>query len=129
MSEYPPAVLKLAKAISVAEGFGVPGAVPTRANNPGDLTGTDCGSFQTSGKANAEGVWIFTNLADGWEALYLKVNRMLAGKSAIYHLGDTIETLAGKYTGGDNAEAWAANVAAFLGVTVTTTLAELAAAG
>lgn len=122
---WPPAVVKLSRAIAVAEGFFVEGSLPQRANNPGDLTGIDAGSFQTCGLANTEGVWNFKNLDDGWNALYLKVNRMLSGKSVLYHLTDTIEDLAKRYTGGDQAEAWAANVAKELGVPVTTTLDQL----
>jgi len=125
VNPFSPAVLQLAKAISVAEGFGVEGSIPTRANNPGDLTGADGGGFVTRGTANAEGVLIFLKLEDGWQALHVKVERMLAGKSAIYHLTDTLEDLARKYTGGDNPDAWAKNVATYLGVETSTTLQQI----
>ena len=124
MSNWPNSVLQLAKAIAHAEGFGPPENLPTRANNPGDLTGLDAAGFPTNGTANDEGVWNFVNLADGWEALYIKVNRMLAGRSAVYPLTMTLEQVGLKYSGGN--PDWAANVAAFLGVPTTTTLAELA---
>ena len=60
-------VQALAQAIATAEGFGVPGAVPTRANNPGDLVMGD----QGLGVANAEGVTIYPTIAAGWAALTL----------------------------------------------------------
>lgn len=122
---WPDSVLRLAKAFSVAEGFGDPEALPTRANNPGDLTGSDGGSFQTHGTANSEGVLIFSSVHDGWQALYMKVNRMLAGKSKTYPLTLTLEQVGLKYSGGN--PDWAENVAKYLGVPVTTTLRELSA--
>ena len=118
---WSPAVLKLAKAISVAEGS------PPEWNNPGDLTGVDAGSFPTCGYGNKEGVWKFLNNADGWTALYVKLNRMLAGQSRIYSLDMTLEDVGLKYSGGD--PNWAVNVARELGVPVTTTLRDIAATG
>jgi len=108
----------LAKAISVAEGSN------PAWNNPGDLTGEDAGSFETNGTANSDGVWRFVNNVDGWLALYIKVNRMLLGRSEVYHLTDTLEIVGEKYSGGD--PNWAKNVAAYLGVPESTTLAQLA---
>lgn len=111
---------KLAWAISKAEGFGTPGAIPTTANNPGDLTFAD--GFPTEGRANSEGVLKFVNLADGWQALYHQCDLMLSGKSKVYQLNDTLADVAIKYAHDPN---WGVNVAAALGVPVTTTLAEL----
>ena len=120
---WPDCVLKLAKAIAHAEGFGEANAVPTLANNPGDLTGSDAGSFQTAGVMNREGVLKFVNLADGWQALYVKCNRMLSGKSTVYPLDMTLERVGLRYSGGD--PNWSKNVAAYLGVPESTTLQEL----
>lgn len=111
-------VLRLAKAISVAEGSN------PAWNNPGDLTGADAGAFQTCGVANSEGVLKFVNAEDGLQALYIKVNRMLAGRSKMYPITMTIADVGYKYA--DKKPEWAKNVAAFLGVPETTTLAELA---
>ena len=121
---WPDCVLKLAKAIAHAEGFGLPDAIPTRANNPGDLTGADAGSFRTMGTMNPEGVLHFVDVADGWQALYIKVNRMLSGKSLVYPLDMTLERVGLRYSGGK--PEWASNVAEYLGVPVTATLQELA---
>ena len=118
MQAWPDNVIRVAKAFAVAEGSN-----PSW-NNPGDLTGADCGAFLTCGTANAEGVWKFVNEADGWTALYIKVARMLAGKSKVYPLDMMLEQVGLKYSGGD--PNWAINVAKELGVSVTTTLRELA---
>ena len=114
---WPPMVLKLAAAITKAEGS------PPEWNNPGDLTGSDAGGFQTLGPANAEGVWKFADLSDGTTALYVKVARMLAGQSRIYTPDMTLAQVGMKYSGGD--PNWGKNVAAELGVPETTTLGQL----
>ena len=100
-SYWPDCVLKLAKAIANAEGFDNSDALPTRANNPGDLTGSDGGSFRTLGTMNPEGVLHFENLEDGWQALYIKVNRMLSGKSTMYPLNLTLDRVGLRYSGGN----------------------------
>jgi hypothetical protein len=125
MTEFPSSVMKVAKAISVCEGFGLPNALPTRANNPGDVTTGDAGGFQISGVMNNEGVVRFVNLADGWQALYLKVARMLAGKSKVYPLTMTLEEMGRRYSGSTDG-AWAKNLAEQLGLTLNSTIADLA---
>jgi hypothetical protein len=124
MADFPSNVLKFAKVISVAEGFGQPDAIPTKANNPGDLTAGDAGGFQTTGVMNKEGVVRFANLSDGWLALYVKVNRILEGHSSAYPLSLTLEQMGLKYSGGD--PNWSKNVANYLGINEGITLAELA---
>ena len=115
---WPDNVVRLAKAIAVAEGSN------PAWNNPGDLTGLDRGSFLVCGTANAEGVWKFVNAADGWTALYVKLARILAGQSKVYSLDMTLEEFGAKYSGGD--ANWAVNVGRELGVPITTTLRYLA---
>jgi hypothetical protein len=117
-------VLKFARAIAHAEGFGDPDAIPTKANNPGDLTGADGGSLRVIGTMNKEGVLHFENLDDGWLALHIKVDRMLSGKSKVYPLTLTLEQVGIRYSGSDSGD-WARNVASYLGVTPQTTLQEL----
>lgn len=113
---WPPAVLKLAKGISVAEGSN-----PTWAN-PGDMT-ISLG-FPNFGPQNADGVLKFENVADGWHVLYHQCWLMLTGKSEVYHLTDTLAQVGLKYSNGD--PAWGQNVADYLGVPETTTLAQIA---
>jgi hypothetical protein len=120
-------VVQLAQAIAKAEGFGVAGAVPTRGNNPGDLTKSF--GYATAGTLNAEGVLAFVDLSDGWNALYAVVAYWLSGSDSLYPLSLTIEQVAGNYVDGPNAagfsagaENWSNIVANQLGLSVTNTL-------
>lgn len=117
-------VQAIARAIARAEGFfSGPTALPVRANNPGNLKLGDAGQGTIGGKT------IFATIEDGWAALYKQIRLMLTGASAYYHPGMTIAQVAKIYTGGDNALAWAKNVAISLGVSVQTKLADLLGIG
>ena len=113
---WPPAVLQLAKAIAVAEGSNPAWC------NPGDMTYAH--GHPTKGTVNADGVLWFCTVEDGWDALYHEVSLMLAGRSHVYSLTDTLITVGFKYSNGDRA--WAKNVSEYLGVHEDTTLQELA---
>jgi len=120
-------IQRMSEAIADEEGFGIPDSVPTRASNPGDLTDdkdVGLGVIQTSGPAGA-GITIYATPADGWAALARKLRRMLSGASEVYLLSMSIEEVGMKWSDDPN---WGKNVAAKLGVTPDTTLAELAAA-
>jgi len=119
----PVTVEQLGHAIATAEGWGIPGSIPTVANNPGDLTGDDAGYFTTAGVMNKEGVVKFVDVDDGWSALHWKCYRILSGKSKVYPPEMTIEEMGMKYSGGN--PNWAVNVARELGLSVTTTIAEM----
>jgi hypothetical protein len=110
----------LAQAIATAEGFGVPGAVPTRANNPGDLVFGD----QGYGVANSEGVTIYPDVASGFGALYYELNLIFTGQSKVYTLDMTFAKMAQLWTGGDQSGAWAANVVSVVGASVNETLGD-----
>lgn len=114
-TNWPPSVLQLAKAISVAEGSNSSWC------NPGDLTYAF--GFPTKGVADSEGVLVFCDAEQGWEALYQECSLMLNGRSHVYKLTDTLQQVGQKYSDGD--PNWAKNVAEFLGVPETTTLQEL----
>ncbi len=118
VSDY--VIRKIAEAIAFAEGFYVPGSIPQRFNNPGDLT------LDTTGKAVGQyGMYmVYGTPDDGWGALYKEV-RLMFGGSRIYDPGMTISEVAAHYTATEKT-AWAANVAAHLGVSVTTKLSEIA---
>lgn len=115
-------VSRLAQAIAKAEGYGLPNAIPTRANNPGNLKlgapvlkGTEITQFATA--------------AEGWAALEKQIRLMLTGASAHYKPTMTIAEVGAKWApSGDNnvVGAWAANVAKFLGVSVSTPLRAVA---
>lgn len=117
-------VEKFCQAIATAEGFGPPEKLPTRCNNPGDLTDdgdVGLGTAQSAGLGAAK-ITIYRSLDDGWDALRKKVRRMLEGKSQVYHLWMTIDMVGQVYA--RNPE-WAINVARELGVPVTMTLKDL----
>lgn len=113
---YSRAVYLLSHAIMVAEGSN------PAWNNPGDLTGADAGSFATCGTANSEGVLKFLNAEDGLNALYTKINRILAGKSHVYPLSMTFQALGHLYA--DGAPEWAQNVTRILQVPLDMTIGD-----
>ena len=114
----------VAQAIAKAEGFGVAGAIPTLANNPGDLTQAGQGYAGDTGRTIGANIIVFDNVTDGWNALYKQVRLMLSGSSDVYSLTDSISTVASKYTATD-ADAWAQNVANALGIDPSVTLGEI----
>ena len=110
---------KIAEAIATAEGFFVSGSLPQRANNPGDLKLGNAGLGDINGKT------VFASVEEGWAALERQIDLILSGRSAYYSPDWTILQVAQKYTGGDNAEAWANIVAEQLGVTPDTPIGEV----
>lgn len=114
------AVTAFANAIAVAEGFFVSGSRPARNHNPGDLT------VDTTGKGvGMDGPFIvYATDGDGWEALKRQVSLMLTNASQIYNNQMTIREVAQRYTTTDQL-AWAATVAAQLGVSMETKLVDL----
>lgn len=118
MTDWPENVLRLANAIRIAENS------PIEWNNPGSLKSGDAGGFQLNGVGNAEGVVKFVNADDGWDALCVKINRILAGRSLTYPLSMTLAEMGMRYSGND--PNWAVNVARELGVSQDITLADLA---
>ncbi len=113
-----PATDRIAVAIAAAEGFNVPGSVPNRNHNPGDLR------LDVNGKGVGKDELGFIKYAtdeDGWDALRHQVSLMLNNKSHVYNNGMTIHQVAQKYTATAQAE-WASIVASALGVSVDTPL-------
>jgi hypothetical protein len=106
-------IKRIAEAIAKAEGYGVPGAIPTVRNNPGNLKGAD-GQIR----------W-FSTPEEGWSALYRQVTMMFTGESRYYRPDMTIAEIARIYTGEAAYMNWANNVARFLGVTPQTRLIEV----
>ncbi len=95
----------LAFAISHAEGFGVEGAIPTLAHNPGDLV---C-PWLKGPKMGAEGIHIFENDATGWAALEHQLDMIRKGQSHEYFRPMTIREMAAKWTR-TQPGSWAMNV-------------------
>lgn len=88
-----------ANAIAFAEGYGVPGAIPTVRNNPGDLKLPADGGQITS----------FATPADGWEALYRQLDLIRTDGSRYYASTMTIGQVARIWTATEQT-AWTNNV-------------------
>ena len=109
-------ITAIAMAIANAEGFGVVGAIPTLANNPGDLVLGDIGY----GTMGPQKITVFGSVQDGWNALFKQVGEMIAGTSEYYNPSMTWNQIGAKYAGAGSP--WAANVATNLGVDPNSTL-------
>ena len=103
---------RFAEAIAQAEGFGIPGAIPTVNHNPGDL--------KIPGSRLVKGHTFFTTDEAGWNALFRQIGLMRSGKSRVYKPDFTFEQVARKYAEGWRN--WLANVTRVLGVTPQMTL-------
>lgn len=57
---------KLARGIAQMEGFGIPGAKPTRDNNPGDLRHSPHSSHDGEGP---DDIGVIDTVVDGWDDL------------------------------------------------------------
>jgi hypothetical protein len=95
---------RFAKAIARAEGFGIPGST----NRIG------------------EGITVFASDEEGWNALYHQLGLIAIGHSHVYSPSMTILEMAEKWTATvSQQQGWATNVAAYLGVPITTTLQQV----
>ena len=92
--QVPQSVIDLAKAIAHAEGFGVKGAVPTRAHNPGDLKIPNW----TGAVTGTEGITVFPDDETGWNALYKQLLRIKNNQSHVYTLNLTFWQFAFHWT-------------------------------
>lgn len=90
-----------ASAIAVAEGFGVPGAIPTVRNNPGNL------------KLSGNTITTFPTEQAGWDALRRQLTLIRDGRSNYYLPSMTLAEMGrvwappGEHAVNDN---WSANV-------------------
>jgi len=117
-TNYGDSVRTFANAIAYAEGYGIPGAIPTVANNPGDLVIP--GWQPTLGSA---GIAVFDSVEYGWSRLYRQIALIIKGDSSYYRLSMSLADMGRIYAGGD--PNWARNVASYLGVSTATTLGQV----
>lgn len=101
------------RAIAYAEGYNVANAVPARLNNPGDLS--DGAAMYGSEPHSGSSVTTFPDAVTGWTWLYAKLQNIAAGRSAVYDASMSWREIGAKWAP-PNAEVWATNVAARLGV-------------
>jgi hypothetical protein len=88
----------LARLIAREEGFGIPGAIPTTHNNPGDLVHSPH-SFHKAGAPNAIGQ--IDNITDGWadleRQLRIFANEKLTLARAIFRYAPPATNHSGAY--------------------------------
>lgn len=118
----PTPVQTLAVAIAKAEGFGTKNSVPTRTHNPGDIRALPGAHFPGQVGLNHHGYVIFKNDAAGWAALRHQLEKIVNRESAHYTPEMTLRQLSRKYA---TSPTWIKNVSKNLGVTPSTTLAEI----
>lgn len=107
----PQVVKDIATAISVAEGFGEPNAIPTLANNPGDLADPNHifnWPGDTGQRMGSAGIVVFATLTDGWNQLFRQIIAWLNGTSSEVQPSYTIETLGAVYA--NDPTNWPSNV-------------------
>lgn len=117
-------VKAIARAIAFAEGFYVPGSRAARNHNPGDLT-ADIGGNDIHPIGFDGPFAIYADDQQGFADLEQQILLWLTGRSRVAAPGDTIATLASKYTATEQAS-WARNVASYLNVSINSKLSELA---
>lgn len=109
-----------AQAIAAAEGFGIPGAVPTTHHNPGDLGPGDTG-FPGEWHSGSE-VSQLPDDATGWTMLTRKLVNIVNGNSSVYNINMTFTQFAQHYAG--DWQNWANNVASHLGVSPSSRISD-----
>ena len=117
-------IQEFAQAIASAEGFGVANAIPTRANNPGDLTDVGQNFTGDTGQRIGANIIVFDTVQDGWNALYSQVRLILGGSDSLWPSTLTLAQAGLQYSGCD--PNWATNVANDLDIDPSITLGEIA---
>lgn len=108
-------VQRFAEAIARAEGFGVPGAIPTVRHNPGNL------------KLDGKVITTFATDAEGWDALRRQIWLIANGDSRFYNTGMTLVEMAQIWTGEAAYRNWSRNVSIALQMPETATIAQVLA--
>jgi len=111
-------IQRVAQAIAYkGEGYGKPGALPTRAKNPGDLKLGDHGQGTIDGKT------IFATDYEGWVHLRAQIRLMYLGRSEFYKPDDTFQNIGWEWTGhASDYQNWVHAVTTELGISPQTTL-------
>jgi hypothetical protein len=111
----------LVTAISHAEGFGVPGTIPSRYHNPGDLrAGSDPTPWAGQVRVGKAGHIVFKDDEAGIAALRDCVTKMIDGRSHYFHSNMTFSQVARRYA--EDWRPWVRIVSMDLGVSPNTTL-------
>ncbi len=112
-------------AIGTAEGFGVAGAIPTNANNPGDLSLGNLGQGTLGNNIS-----VYPTPQAGTNALGNFLSNIFNGQNPNYSPTMTIGQFADTYVNGPSggttagSQAWASNVASSLGASTDTQIGQ-----
>jgi hypothetical protein len=117
-----PGLSSLANAIANAEGYGVNNAIPTLANNPGNLVLGDLGGG-TLGSGN---ISIYPDSTSGWNALNNQLNMIGIGQSHVYNPNMSLADMGNLWAGGGQGSTnWVNNVAKSLRVDPNSTIGSI----
>jgi hypothetical protein len=126
MSSFSNPAQILANALAKAEGYGIPGAIPTQANNPGDLELGDLG-YGTIQAQGGNPITVFPDAASGMTALQAQAQAILTGSSKYYGPDQTLSDIGTTYAGPGEGQTWAGNVASILGTSPDTPVGQIPA--
>jgi hypothetical protein len=115
-------VQRFAEAIAKAEGFGVPGKIPTVRNNPGNLKIPG----RPTGGVNPD-ITTFATPEEGWEALRKQIRLIASGDSRFYNVNMTLLEMAQIWVGEAGFRNWSRNVSIALGMPESATIAQVLA--
>lgn len=122
---YSSGIIAMSEAIAFAEGFYIPGTIPYRANNPGDLTAGDVGDTgQYIIAAGGIKIIAYPDANTGWNALYTKLQHIVDGLSHSYNPNMTLSQFARTYSGSSDGS-WLNNVISKLGVDSNTSIGDI----
>jgi len=107
-------IAKCCHAIALAEGYNVAGSNPNRLNNPGDIS-DGAGQFGSESHSGSN-VTHFPDPETGWQWLYDKVARIVAGESSVYSPDSTWGEISRKWAG--NWQPWVKTVTRYMQVGV-----------
>lgn len=116
----------MANALAQAEGYGIPGSVPTRANNPGDLELGDIGYGTIAAEGNNP-ITVFPTAQAGMDALQKQADAILTGSSQYYGPDQSLNDIGETYAGPGEASTWAGNIASILGTSADTPVGQIPA--
>lgn len=116
-----PGLSDLAGAIANAEGYGVSGAIPTVANNPGNIALGDLGRGTLG-----QNISVYPDSTSGWNALNNQLTMIGNGQSRIYNPNMTLQQMGQAWAGGGTgSQNWVNNVAKYLGVDPNSTIGSI----
>lgn len=121
-----PPLSPLAGAIAQAEGYGLPNAIPTLANNPGNIEAGDVGNGTLQAAQNQQ-ITVYNSLADGASALENLLSNAVNGNSSLYSPSMTLSQFGSMYSSGSTSgnPVYGNLLGKILGVDPSTTISQI----